>query len=571
MATAAQDKSKSSKTDPRKEIISAIDAVAKRGGISRDKAVTAWYASTMLGIDEDEAIDAASVDGPEDSGCDFIYIDNDQEIVYVLQGYVSDRAERSAGIKKWNALISAVSNVRDPISFRHGGRHDIYETLSEVDTSNYSLVFGLVTLAAKSDQIARQVETTIRSKTYGIESNFFYEYQESLHDKFLIAKAADRNVNEDTITFNGATAEIKGDFGQAVIGAVPASELARLHSSYSNQLFEGNVRLFIGERKGGINEKIVETAHSRPGDFWALNNGITIVADSFEPAGQNKYSLKRFSIVNGCQTTVSLSRAIEKSKSASKAQVLVRIVGAKKALLTDIVRFNNTQNPVKLSAVRLLDPIQESLRSAFSTINYTYAPKQEGAKTTKSSTRIELDRITQYLAAMTDDTVLESVAKKAELFDRSYKSIFPRGLKPERVMLAWLLAQEIEAEREALLQNSDATSDPVMKSILGIHGTPWGIYVANDLIEQSGSDMSKVNLKRMASVDFKNAISKYAKKAMELYSEIAVNIVTTDDAAATIRNELRAKPFLEKLKRTLILRRSKAASWKLPKLHTVGV
>lgn len=157
-------------------MLAAIDAVAKRGGITRDKAVTAWYASTLLGIDEDEAIDAASVDGPEDNGCDFIYIDNDQEVVYVLQGYVSDRPDRSAGIKKWNALVASIANINDPISFKHGGRRDIYELLSEIDVANYSLVLGLVTLAAKSDQISRQREATVRSKTYGPDATFFYEH-----------------------------------------------------------------------------------------------------------------------------------------------------------------------------------------------------------------------------------------------------------------------------------------------------------------------------------------------------------------------------------------------------------
>lgn len=562
--------SKATNADPRKEMLTAIDAVAKRGGISRDKAITAWYASTLLGIDEDEAIDAASVDGSEDNGCDFIYIDNDQEVVYILQGYVSDRADRSAGIKKWNALVAAVTNINDPISFQHGGRRDIYELLTEVDISHYSRVFGLVTLAAKSDQIARQREATVRAKIYGTDATFFYEYQESIYDKFVIARAADRNVTEDVITFAGPVADVKGDFGQAIVGSVAASELARLHKKYNNQLFEGNVRLFIGERKGGINEKIVETANNRPGDFWALNNGITIVADSFENVSDNKYLIRRFSVVNGCQTTVSLTRAIEKSPDAGKAQVLARIVGAKKALLTDIVRYNNTQNPVKLAAVRLLDPIQESLRSAFSTIEYVYAPKQEGAKTAKSAKRIELDRITQYLAAMSEDTVLESVAKKAELFDRSYKNIFPRGLKPERVMLAWILAQEIENERAQLLNAQEGDPDPVMKAILGIHGTPWGIYVANTLIDRSGSDMSKLSLKRMISPDFNAALKKYAKKAMELYSEIAVNIVTTDEADSSTRNELRAKPFLEKLKRNLALRMARIGSWKLPKLNSVG-
>lgn len=570
MATIENNRDKSRNMDPRKELISAIDGLAKRGGITRDRAVAAWYAATLLGIDEDDAIDAASVDGPEDAGCDFIYIDDDQETIYVLQGYVSDRPERSAAIKKWHSLVAAISNIRDPISFQHAGRSDIYERLTEVDTEDYSLVLGLVSLAAKSDQISRQRETTIRSKTYGQNVSFFYEYQDTLYDKYLIAKAASRNVPEDTLSFNGNVAEIKGEFGQAIVGSVYASELDRLHKEYENRLFEGNVRLFVGQRKGGINEKIVETAENRPGDFWALNNGITIVADSFEALTESKFSLHHFSIVNGCQTTVSLSKAIENTKDAGKSQVLVRVVGAKKTLLTDIVRYNNTQNPVKLSAVRLLDPIQESLRSAFLSIDYIYAPKQEGARLIKNPKRIELDKAAQYLAAMSDETVLEAVTRKMELFDRFYKSVFPRGLAAEKVFLAWQIAQGVEAERAILLEANDDPDDKVMKTILGIHGTPWGIYVANYLLHQSGTDLSKLTLKRMNNDDFRNAVAKYAKKAMELYSEIAVNIVSSDDDGANVRNEIRVRTFLDKLKRTLSLRMAKSATWKLPKLHTVG-
>lgn len=551
-------------------MITAIDAVAQRGGVSRDRAIAAWYAATLLGIDEDDSIDAAAVDGPEDAGCDFIYIDDDQETIYVLQGYVSDRPDRSAGIKKWNALVAAIASIKDPISFRHAGRSDIYERLTEVDTEGYSLVFGLITLAAKSDQIARQRETTVRSKTYGPNVSFFYEHQETLYDKYLVAQAANRNVPEDTLTFCGKVAELRGDFGNAIVGAVYAKELARLHEVYKNRLFEGNVRLFVGQRKGGINEKIVETAENRPGDFWALNNGITIVADSFEALSESKFTLRYFSIVNGCQSTASLSNAIEKTKEAEKSQVLVRVVGAKKTLLTDIVRYNNTQNPVKLSAVRLLDPIQESIRNAFLTIDYSYAPKQEGARLVKNPKRIDLDKAAQYLAAMSDETVFEAVTRKMELFDRFYKTVFPHGLAPERVFLAWLIANSIESERTILLAANDDPNDKVMKTILGIHGTPWGIYVTNYLIQQSGSDLTKLTLKRMNTDEFRNAVAKYSKKAMELYSEIAVNIVSSDDDGTNVRNEIRVKPFLDKLKRTLSLRIAKAATWKLPKLQNVA-
>lgn len=553
----------------RKELLAAIDSLAKRGGISRDRALAAWYASTLLGIDEDEAIDAASVDGPEDAGCDFIYIDDDQQTIYVLQGYVSERSDKSAGLKKWNALIGAVASVKDPIMFQYAGRNDIYDRLTDGDTEGYSMVFGLVTLAAKSDTISRNREATVRSKSYG-DVSFFYEYQDTLYDKYLVVKAADRNVPQDNLQFNGGIAELRGEFGYSIVGSVYAGELFRLYSQYENQLFEGNVRLFIGQRKGGINEKIVETAENRHGDFWALNNGITIVADSFEQIGENKYTIRSFSIVNGCQTTVSLSKAIENNPNAGQSQVLVRVVAAKKALLTDIVRYNNTQNPVKLAAVRLLDPIQESLRTSFSSIDYTYAPKQEGARVMKNSKRIELDKAAQYLAAMSDDTILEAVTRKMELFDRFYKMVFPRGLTAEKVFLAWLIAHEVEVERSALLNAAGVPSDKVMKIILGIHGTPWGIFVANFLVDRLGTDVSKLTLKKMTGDDFKNAVAKYSRKAMELYSEIAVSIVSSDDEAASVRNEIRVKPFLDKLKRTLALKLNNSARWKLPKLHNIS-
>ncbi|WP_233208688.1 AIPR family protein [Xanthomonas citri] len=289
----------------------------------------------------------------------------------------------------------------------------------------------------------------------------------------------------------------------------------------------------------------------QPGDFWALNNGITIVANNFEEITPKKFKIFQLSIVNGCQSTVSLSRAVHHDKGAERCQILVRVVGAKKALLTDIVRYNNTQNPVKLSAVRLLDPIQEGLRTAFSRIDIQYAPKQEGAKATKSHKRIELDRIAQYLASTSEDTILEAVTKKAELFDRSYKSIFPRGLRPEIVYLAWILAHHIEAERANLLEDTSISGDPQMKAILGIYGTPWGIFVAYNLIIKFGSDLSKLTLEKMATEVFSNSLLKYAKKAMELYSEIAVNILTTSDEALNLRNELRTRTFLEKLRRIL--------------------
>jgi len=532
--------------------------------MSRDKALAAWYAATLLGVDEDDAIDAASVDGPGDNGCDFIYVDDEQALIIVLQGYVADRLDRATPVKKWNALTAAVGTVKDPESFRHGGRTDIYERLKDLNSDDYGLVFGVVSVSANNVEIGRQVEAARRSQAYGTNVSFLYEAQEKLYENFVVAKAADRSVDNDTLSFSTPVIALKGEFGQAVVGTVKAKELSRLFKAHQNKLFEGNVRLFVGQRKGGINEKIIETAEGKPGIFWALNNGITIVAESYDQLGEQKFRLTRFSIVNGCQTTVSLCKAIERAAKAGESEVLVRVVGARKALLTEIVRYNNTQNPVKLSAVRLLDPIQESLRQRLSVHDYTYAPKQEGAKLLRSSKRIELERITQYLASVADDTILEAVAKKADLYDKLYKSIFPRTITAERVLLIWKLALAVEECRMETL-DSVATDDPVMAAILGIHGTPWSLYVANQLLEKVGGDLSRLSLTWLASEGADPVIHKYAVKARELYTEIAVNIMSGEEFAQNPRNSIRTRGFLERLKRLLALRIAKPSSFRLPK------
>ncbi|BET13432.1 AIPR family protein [Pandoraea sputorum] len=556
--------------ETRKELLSAIDGLSKRAGLTRDKALAAWYASTLLGVEEDEAIDAASVDGPGDNGCDLIYVDDEQAQVIVLQGHVADRIDRATPVKKWNVLTASVGNVKDPESFRNGGRVDIYDRLKDVNIDDYSLVFGVVSVSAHNDDIARHVEAARRSKAYGANTTFLYESQDSLYDKYVVAKAAGRSVDTDTLKFSSSVMELKGEFGQAVVGSVKAHELSRLYDAHKNKLFEGNVRLFVGQRKGGINEKIIETAEQKPGVFWALNNGITIVADNYEGVSDSKYRLNKFSIVNGCQTTVSLCKAIEKSPAAKESEVLVRLVGARKALLTDIVRYNNTQNPVRVSAVRLLDPIQEALRSKLIKHDYVYAPKQEGAKLQRSRTRIDLERITQYLAALSDETVLEAVAKKSDLYDKSYKTIFPRGITAERVLMVWLLALAVEDERMEMLEHIGDSGDPVMLAILGIHGTPWSIYVAGQLIEKGANDLSRLTLQKISTPEFATALGKYAKKAMELYTDVAVNILSGEDDDSSPRNRMRVRGFLEKLKRQIALRTAKFASFKLPKLHGVG-
>lgn len=75
------------------------------------------------------------------------------------------------------------------------------------------------------------------------------------------------------------------------------------------------------------------------------------------------------------------------------------MIAAKVGLKNEIVRYNNSQNAVKIWTVGAADDIQEQLRKEFSSAGINYAPKQEGSRKKKNQSIIELDKVTQYLAS----------------------------------------------------------------------------------------------------------------------------------------------------------------------------
>ncbi|GJE57171.1 AIPR family protein [Methylobacterium thuringiense] len=346
-----------------------------------------------------------------------------------------------------------------------------------------------------------------------------------------------------------------------------AQELQRLHKEHNDELFAGNIRLFLGARKGGINEQIIKTAKEEPGSFWALNNGITIVADTVDLLDKQQdgstLRLKRFSIVNGCQTTSILVQA----KATPKAKVLARIIAAKSSIKTDIVRYNNSQNAVKIWSVRSADNIQQTLREQFKSVGINYAPKLAGARKKKDQNIIELDRLAQYLAASHQEFLVQAVGNKGELFDQPYQKIFHKGIQAPEAYLGWLIGTMADLERQQLLEGigNDQNS-----GLLSVASTYWICYCTHKLIKKfSKIDSPHMNLQSMAAPEFHNGIKKYTSKATAMFYDAAVDAYERD-TYGSFKSTLRSSKFLQKIDSKINLRVSQLAARTLPDLAVVS-
>ena len=549
-----------------KDITASIAELAKRGHISKEQAFAAWYAMNFHGLDEDEALESAAVDGGNDQGIDLVFSDDANETIMIIQAHYPNAAKPKPTPKaKWDAVTSSIGFVTDPAQLEDAGRPDLAEQVREQFEENpdYTLTFGLISLGMKSNEIEAAVKA---QKGVSKTPSFFYNSREDIVTGYKAIVDGEAGITDDTISFVGDYIEDEGDYGRAWIGSVSATELRRLHEAHEQELFAGNVRLFLGARKGGINEQIIKTATQDPGIFWALNNGITIVADTVEPikTDDDKHVLrvKRFSVVNGCQTTSSLVEA----EASEDAKVLARVIAAKQTIRTDIVRYNNSQNAVRIWSVRSADNIQKALRKSFESIGVNYAPKLEGARRKRDLDIVELDKVTQYIAATQSEFLIQAIANKGALFDQPYQKPYPKGVKAQDVYLAWLIGNIADEKRADLFESLE---DDENAQLLGVTSTYWISYVTKKIIDKRRAfSAEKISLECMKSKEFNNALGKHVQMAAEMFFDAAVDSYDRDDYGS-FKATLRSSKFLTKIDSKIGLRISRIKGNQVPDLKAV--
>ncbi|ELW9768510.1 AIPR family protein, partial [Pseudomonas aeruginosa] len=131
------------------------------------------------------------------------------------------------------------------------------------------------------------------------------------------------------------------------------------NGSPRKKLFEENVRDFLGVDVE-VNSEIAETLsdEEKKPRFGLMNNGVTIVASSVRPAGQEIY-VRDFQIVNGCQTSnilISMDAQVDNSVS-----LMIKLIEADEpSVVDDIVRATNRQSKVEdAQFVSTLDSLRD--------------------------------------------------------------------------------------------------------------------------------------------------------------------------------------------------------------------
>lgn len=156
---------------------------------------------------------------------------------------------------------------------------------------------------------------------------------------------------------------------EAYLAVVRASDfvnnlLVTQDGNLRGQVFEENVRSFLGE-DNSVNASIAATLASEAASrFPVLNNGITLVCPDVKLQGTTLH-LTNYQIVNGCQTSNVL---FQHKEALGDIMVSVKVVKTQlEDVFSDLVRATNSQTKVEGTQFLSLRPIIKRVEQYFNT------------------------------------------------------------------------------------------------------------------------------------------------------------------------------------------------------------
>ncbi|MCA0906058.1 AIPR family protein [Ruegeria marisrubri] len=221
-------------------------------------------------------------------------------------------------------------------------------------------------------------------------------------------------------------------------------------------LLDSNIRDYLGENK--VNSDIKTTLQDCDGgDFWWLNNGVTILTTSATIAGRS-IVMKNIQIINGLQTSETIYNHFSSGSvtSRDKSLAVKVIVSDEKKLRDQIIVASNNQSLVEQSAFRATDVVQRNIEDALERENWYYERRKNYYRNVGRPSERIVDPM--YLARAYTAVVLKNPNSAARLrtrfmrSDQNYTKIFsadhPLQLWPRLVELQKASEEVLIAERK---------------------------------------------------------------------------------------------------------------------------
>ena len=358
-------------------------------------------ARSAFDLSDLEAMDGI-VDGGNDFGVDALYFeppDNGELPVTLIQGkYRTDLRGDSAFPETAIArVIDAIGALFDPAKPVALNRR-LTQRVEDIRSFVRDGAIPRVTAIAANNGTRWTAQAQQRIDNAGRDFRDQVEWRHIGPEELLALLQARKRINTE-LQFTGPATVETFEFRRVLTGRMSVAELAGLTDRYDNQLFERNIRRYLGLAGNRVNEAVAATLRSpdQRSNFYFYNNGITITCSQFRHNALQRENwsvqVNDLQIVNGGQTARTVQQiARELGPEIAQAEVLVRIYELRQDdtdLVEAITFATNSQNPVDLRDLRANDPRQEGLSTSLAGVGYTYRTKREDRPVSAQNSRAQ--------------------------------------------------------------------------------------------------------------------------------------------------------------------------------------
>ena len=398
----------------------------------------AWYLRNIYGLNTVQAKDAIT-DGADDKQIDAVYVDDQAQTAYIIQGkFYSGATVDAAPLRE---VLSSCLLIRDLEKLQEAANKKLKAKVTELATAiedGYHICFELLTtstltsaaqddLAAYNRQLAE--DDKISASIILVDSEMIKaRLDEALnHARPYI----DHNfqVESDKI-LNMTLGKTK-----VAIVALPLRECLKIPGIKDGTLFRKNVRQSLGSNK--VNRGIARTIKTEPDEFFFMHNGITGICSKISYS-DGVLSVKELNIVNGCQSLSTILNCSESVKKADDAYIMFRFYAIEDPQRGDnISTSTNSQTAVKARDLRSNDKYVLSLKKAYEQMypdGYFVTKRGENPDTAKYNPDhiVYLTDLGKELIAWHSQRPTMSYSEN-RVFDVYFDQLFHRNYKPEDV------------------------------------------------------------------------------------------------------------------------------------------
>lgn len=437
-----------------------------------DNGLALFALALRFRIDDIDSVAAEAItDGHDDKKCDLVYINEEEQYAVLAQCYYSGKEKPEAPSNKASDLNIALAWLlqRDIKDVPERIKSVAQQIRGAIKLNNIKTLYiwyihnlpvsgnvgrELVTVQQTANTIIQQDFSGARLQIHALEvgqQTLAEWYSESLSpilvdDKFKI-----------NTEYGGY--EIKGSGWEAFCTTVPGRFLHRAYKSNKVKIFSANVRDYLGSRSSdsNINNGIKGSAENSPVNFWAYNNGVTILVHDYKYNEENKtLEIRGMSIVNGAQTTGAIGSLSKLPPEGVKVQArFIKVKDGDTDLIQNIIQYNNSQNKVEASDFRSTDKIQRRLKNEFSNISQAEydGGRRGGAESVikRKPNLLPSYTVGQALMSLHGDPITAYNQRSAIwINDPLYSKIFNDSTKATHIIFAYSLMRCIENKKIAL-------------------------------------------------------------------------------------------------------------------------